>query len=217
VLKHVLLVVEPEQQRPDKLISPRLVPPEAGHDTIGRACVLHLDHRALPGLVNAILRLHHYAIETSPFESRQPVRGDCTIPGHRRQIDWWSGIDEKPFETLASLALWRGTQIPALDGEEVERDKRCRRLLRKLRDPRRRGMQAQLQHVEVETVRSGNHYFPVEDAVLGEGRQKDLETQSREIRPTWARRATPRRRESRWQAWRASARWAAQWETLART
>ena len=43
-------VVQPEEQRPDKLTWPGFVPSKPRNDTVRRAHVLHFDHRArFPG------------------------------------------------------------------------------------------------------------------------------------------------------------------------
>ena len=67
-----MLVVQPEQQRADQSL-PALVPAEAGDHAIRRARVLHLDHRALAGLIGAVRGLRDHAIEARALERVEPL------------------------------------------------------------------------------------------------------------------------------------------------
>src|SRR5262245_49550246 len=70
VMQAAAIVVEPEQQRSDQRPASVLVPAETGNDAVGRARVLHFEHRALARLVRSVLRLRHHTIESCTLESR---------------------------------------------------------------------------------------------------------------------------------------------------
>ena len=86
VMQRPLVVVQPEQQRADRILS-ALVPAKTGDDAVGRARVLDLDHRALAGLVGAVVRLRDHAVEAGAFEALQPLGGDLAIARHRREVE----------------------------------------------------------------------------------------------------------------------------------
>ncbi len=69
-------VVEPEQQRSD-LAAPVSIPKPAD-DAVGCAKTLHLDHRALAGLVRAVKTLRHDAhrLNVDPRPANPPPRLD---------------------------------------------------------------------------------------------------------------------------------------------
>jgi hypothetical protein len=69
----------------------------------------------------------------------------------------------------ATLVHRQFAKIASVDREQIERDKRRRRLLRELGDAGGGGMQAELERVEVEAARSGNHDLAIDDAA---GRQR---------------------------------------------
>src|SRR5688500_20247730 len=75
VLQYAALVVEPEEERADRVLA-ALVPAEARHRALGGTRVLHLDHRALAGEVRARLGLRDDAVEPGALEARQPVERD---------------------------------------------------------------------------------------------------------------------------------------------
>ena len=62
-------VVEPEQERPDR-IGAALVQPVPGHDAVGGALVLDLEHHALVGLVGPFERLRHTPSSPAPRTRR---------------------------------------------------------------------------------------------------------------------------------------------------
>ena len=223
----------PSSSDPTQLVLPRLVPAEAGDDAVGRARVLDLDHRALARLRTC--RPAGFAITPSrpaPSNRASHSRATAAIARHRRQVDRRLDARERALEPRAPLALRRRADVAAIDREQIERDERRRRLLRQLRDARRRRMQPHLQRVEVEAARRRDHDLAVDDAAVrqaGEQRVVQLgkvaierpqvaaldeqlarrrERRSRESRPTSARTET-RRSAARRPAWRASARRAA--------
>src|SRR6478672_3704148 len=139
------IVVEPEQQRSDPLAFAVLVPAEAGDDTVGRPRVLHLDHRPLAWLVDAIVRLDDDAVEAGALESRQPFGGDVAIAGGRRHVDRRHDVGERALEAAAPFTLWFAAQIDAVERERIEGNKRRRRLLRQPGGARGGRMKAELE------------------------------------------------------------------------
>src|SRR5688572_3608408 len=81
---------------------------------------------------------------------------------------------EGALEQRTPLGLRHVSQVAAIEGEEVECDKRGGRLLRQLGDARRRGMQPKLEDVEIESVRRRDDDFSVHDAAVGQVRQKNV-------------------------------------------
>ena len=161
------VVVQPEQQRADDALA-ALVPAEAGDDAIGGADVLDLDHGALAGLVAGAGRLGDDAVEARALEAIEPLGRERAIARHRSQVNRRHTLAEQGFETSPALAQWSRAEIEAVDRQQVEADKTGRRRLGQLRDARRRRMQPQLQGVEVEPLRRGNHDLPVDDAPRGQ-------------------------------------------------
>src|SRR5690606_2241050 len=98
----------------------------------------------------------------------------------RRQVKRRPGVGEQPLERAPPLGLRRREQAPAAAGEQVERDERGGRLARELLDSGLRRMQAQLQRVEVEAVRSGDHDLAVEHGAFGQSLEKQR-VQLREV------------------------------------
>ena len=152
------------------MLLPALVPAEAGDDAVGGARVLHLDHRALARLVDAVLRLGDHAVEAGALEARQPLAGDAR--GRASSASGGSAAAASASSCSSSRAPLATAADPrtiaSVDREQVEGDERCRRLLRELRDARGGRMQAQLQRVEVEPVRRRDHDLAVDDAAVGQ-------------------------------------------------
>src|SRR4051794_41098421 len=78
-------------------------------------------------------------------------------PGGRRP----GGARAEPLPALAERA---GHEVVVAEGEQVEGDQGRRRLARQQVDPAGRGVDAQLQRLEVEPVAAGDHDLAVEDA-----------------------------------------------------
>ena len=70
-MQRAVVVVQTEQERTDTLAV--LVGPEPGHDAVGGAMVLHLEHDPLVGLVGLLDRFGDDAVEPGTFEPREPV------------------------------------------------------------------------------------------------------------------------------------------------
>src|SRR5581483_4997776 len=106
VVQPPAVVVQPEQQRSDELVLPRLVPAKTRDDAIRRARVLDLEHRALARLVYTVFRLRHDAVEARAFETLQPLGRDRDIARHRRQMNRRRHTVEQPLERRAPPGLW---------------------------------------------------------------------------------------------------------------
>ena len=74
-----VVVVQPEQQRPDVRARAVLVPAEAGDDAVGGALVLDLQHRPLARLVLLVELLRDDAVEAGALEPVEPVRGERPV------------------------------------------------------------------------------------------------------------------------------------------
>src|SRR5215469_14855620 len=104
MLQHPSGVVQSEQQRANGVFA-TLVPAKPRHYTVGRARVLHFDHRTLPRQVSAGLQLRNHTVETCAFKAREPVERDRSIPRCGCEIDWWLHIDEQLLERSAAHRL----------------------------------------------------------------------------------------------------------------
>ena len=101
VVQVALVVEQPEQQRPDVRAGPVLVPPEPGHDAVGGALVLDLEHRPLARQVGAVEPLGDDAVE-----ARRPRSGRTSRrPAPRSRVAgvrWTGGV--APPRTASSRA-----------------------------------------------------------------------------------------------------------------
>src|SRR5262245_50322205 len=163
MMEPAVRVVEPEKKRADAVLA-ALVPAEAGDHAVGGSRVLDLEHRALARLIGAVLRFCDHAVEPGSFELLEPLLGDGAVRGDWGQMQRRGGGAEEPFEPGPAFTLWRFTQVASLDCQDVEGHERGRPFCHQLRDARRCWMQAELERVEVESLRSGNDDLAVEDA-----------------------------------------------------
>ncbi len=74
------------------------------------------------------------------------------------------------LEERAPLALRSGSEVAAVDGEEIPGHVAGGRLGREELDPRRGRVDPQQQRVEVQAVWPGDDHLAVEDAAVGQGR-----------------------------------------------
>ena len=121
MVERALVVVEPEQQRADVGARAVLVPAEPGHDAIGGALVLDLEHRPLAGLVGRIEPLRDDAVEPRALEPLEPVGRGRAVPGRRRQVDRRLGVAEDGLEAGSAFALRDRAQVVVAEREEVPR------------------------------------------------------------------------------------------------
>ena len=118
------VVMETEEQRADRDALVPLVPAESGDDAIAFARVLHLQHDALVGLVDAGLRLRHHTVEAGTLESPEPVGGDDAVARRWRQMDRRLCVPENGFERSATLRERRPGEVAIAFREEIEEDER---------------------------------------------------------------------------------------------
>ncbi len=166
MLQGAVVVVEPEQERPDDAAA--LVPAKPGHDTVRGALVLDLEHRPLVGDVWAVERLGHDTVESGALEDVEP-------PGTRRQVrccrsEVYGGLGagEGLHQTGPPGAERRVHERLVIDGEQVEGDERGRCLPGQQVDPGRSRVDALLQCVKVEAVATDHDDLAVDDAAPGE-------------------------------------------------
>ena len=133
-MERALRVVEPEEERPDSPTT-ALVPTKASNDTIRRARVLDLEHRALARFVDPLNRLGDDPIEAGAFKAIEPLGCNSAIARHRRQVDRRPNLPEDRFEPRATLDLREAAQIVAVNREQIEADEAGRRHFRELGDP----------------------------------------------------------------------------------
>ena len=132
------LVVEPEDQRSDGALL--LAGPPADHDAIDRADALDLHH---PRPLARPVRTREL-LGDDAFAAQEPR---CGLLGRSR-----GGCDLDPGELLQSRTPLRERQVEQLlvaVGQQIERDELRRRLLGQHRDPRRRGMDALAEQLEL--------------------------------------------------------------------
>ena len=122
VLKDLCVVVEAQEKGTDLFASGIFVPAESGDDAIAVALVFDLEHYALVGLVGEIYGLGYYAIESSAFETVEPVDGGTTVSCRRRDVDWRLGGFEQRFQFGATFLEWRGAEVPLSFAKKIEED-----------------------------------------------------------------------------------------------
>ena len=122
--QRAVVVVEAEQQRADR-VRPALVQPVAGDDAVGGALVLDLEHGPLVRLVGAVERLRDHAVETGALELVEPLLGDASVRGRRREMDGCAGADERFLERGAALGERVACVVDVAEREQVERDERA--------------------------------------------------------------------------------------------
>jgi hypothetical protein len=144
------------------------MPAKAGNDAVGGARVLHLDHRALAGLIGARFRLGDHPIEPRALEARQPIQCDGAIPCCGGEIHRGRNFRQQPLELNPALALRCRHQIASPARQQIEGNKGSRCLLRQLLHPRGRGMEPELQRVKIQPLRGRNHDLAVHHAVPGQ-------------------------------------------------
>ena len=115
------MVVQSEQQRADECVLAVLVPSKAGHDTVGRARVLHLDHGALARLVASVFGFGDHTVEAGPLETRQPLRRRPCVARHGRQVDRRTQRAECALQQAAPLRLRDVPHVPSVDARADRR------------------------------------------------------------------------------------------------
>jgi len=91
-------------------------PPE--HDVDG-TFVFDLEHRAFAGLVDAVARFRHHAIEARAFEPLEPIGGDGAVARYRCEVEGWAGVREHLLEPRAAGGEGLRAQIHVAFAEEI--------------------------------------------------------------------------------------------------
>ncbi len=176
VVEHAGVVVEAEQQGADELVLAALVPAEPRDDAVGGALVLDLGHHALARRVDQGVGLGDDAVEAGALEAIEPVARDRDVAGDRRDVDGGARAGERALEPVAALDERAAAQVVVVLGEQVPRDERGRRAGGERRHPRRGGVDAEQQRVEVEPAVGDDDDLAVEHAARGQRRaQRGLE------------------------------------------
>ena len=162
------VVEQAEQQRPDVRARTVLVPAEPGHDAVGGALMLDLQHRPLARLVLRVEPLRDDPVEPRAFEPVEPVRRELSIRRRRCQMHGRIGRPEDRFQPGAPLPLRHRPQVLVTEREEIPRDERCRRLCGEHVHARCGGMDSKQQRLEGQRTVARDHDLPVDDATLGE-------------------------------------------------
>ena len=92
-----------------------------GHDAVGGACVLHLEHHALVRLVGRRKGFADEAVETRSLEEAEPSAGLLHVGSDLREVDRSTCMHESLLEALATYAEGLGHQVVVAEGQEVER------------------------------------------------------------------------------------------------
>ena len=137
VVQRARVVVEAEQQRADERPRALLVPAEAGHHAVRGARVLHLDHRALAGLVGACSRAWR-STPSSPAPSKRWNHSGATARSRRarREVDAAAPRRASARSSRARRsACGRARRSCVALGEQVEGDEGRRGLGRRASPP----------------------------------------------------------------------------------
>src|ERR1700730_10622162 len=90
-------------------------------------------------------------------------------------MDWRCRAGQQRLQLFAPPLERFATPITVPFGQQIEKDDRCRTLLRKQFNPRSGRMNPKLQFLEVEAVVLGDNDFAVENASSGQLRAQRLE------------------------------------------
>ena len=148
VLEATALVEEPEQERRHRRRLRRS--PHAGHDAVGRALVLDLEHRPPAVLVRPVARLRDDAVQAAAAEALQPAGGDVAVAGRRRDEQRRRRVAEQFDEPRAALAKRARAKVLPAHCQQVEGDEQRGRPLRELAHAPVRRMQPRHERREVE-------------------------------------------------------------------
>jgi len=129
--------------------------------------VLDFEHDAFVRLVGAGSGFGDDTIEAGAFEPAKPVERDVTIAGCRCDVDGRGCGGEQRFKLGAALFEGLAAQVAPAFAEKVEEDNRGWRLLGEKLHPRGRGMDAELEGVEIEMAVVRNNELAVENALAG--------------------------------------------------
>jgi hypothetical protein len=121
------VVVEPEEQGAHPAAV--LVPAEPGHDAVGGAVVLHLQHEALVLDVGQVDPLGDDPVEPGALEAGEPVGRHHRVGRHRRQVDRRAAAGQRLLQQSPALGEGTAPQVVGTEGEEVEGDEARRCLL----------------------------------------------------------------------------------------
>jgi hypothetical protein len=174
--EHTRVVVEPEQERPDR-VGTALVQPVAGDDAVGRSLVLDLEHHAFVGLVRPFERLGDDPVEPGALELVEPPTRELGVGRGRRDVDRRPRVHERRLECGPSLGERPLHEVIVAERQQVERDEVRRRGLREELHPAGGGVDPLLEGLELQTAHLlvGHHDLAVDDAPFGQVRLDRLD------------------------------------------
>jgi len=135
---------------------------------------LDLEHSPLAGLVRVVLGLRHDAVETGAFEALQPVHGHRVVARDRREVERGLGAIQQSLEPHPALGLRQMAKVLATGSEDIEGDEGSRNLRGEFLHPRRRGVEPELQGVEIEAPRGRDHHLAVHHASGRQARKEHV-------------------------------------------
>ncbi len=105
-----------------------------------------------------------------PAPSKRRNQSDATLASPVAGVRWIGGAAEESSDSssLTPASKRFAAQIPVALAKQVEEHDGCRRLLGQKLHPRRGGMNAELQRLEVEATLRGDDDFAVEHAARGQ-------------------------------------------------
>src|SRR5688572_3167454 len=118
-MQRARIVVKTEEQRPDHRSPAVLVPAKASDYAVGRARVLHLDHRSLAGAVWRVESLGHHAVEPCAFEALEPILSKRAVTRRGRKMNGSARSGKHLFEPLPPLLERRLAQVLIPEREQV--------------------------------------------------------------------------------------------------
>jgi hypothetical protein len=173
--EHPRVVVQPKQERPDG-IGAALVEPVPGHDAVGRALVLDLEHHPPVLLVGPLERLGHHPVEPGPLELVEPPPRDLHVGRGRRDVDRRHGVHEGGLERGPPFDERSTREVVIAEREQVERDEMSRGGFGQHADAAVGGMDPLLERLELEPsqLSVGDHDLAVDDGSLRQVRRDRL-------------------------------------------
>ena len=138
----------------------------ARDDAVGCPFVLDLEHDALVGLIGALEGFCDYPIQPGAFELLEPLFCQAVVSGRWGEIHGWPSFDKRLLEQRAALRERSCAVVFLAAGQEIEGDEGGRGLARQPGHPTRGGMDALLQHLELEPFTDYHHDFTIDDAAF---------------------------------------------------
>src|SRR5262245_48353437 len=121
MLQVAWVIEKAEQKRSDDGVLATFLPAEASDDTVAFALMLHLQHHAPIGLVDARHLLRHHAVEAGPLKAAEPVTGYGNVARRRREVERRCRPHQQGLESRTPLLEWRPLQISTAFAQKIEK------------------------------------------------------------------------------------------------